>query len=99
MAAWREWLFAVLAVLLIGRIWSYKPMHDPDTRPIAAKDYDERNRIERQYDKEVIKEALREWLDDKFAQFGRWSLMGLAAAVLALIAYMILTTHGWRPPV
>ena len=26
--------------------------------------------------KEAIKEALSEWLDDKFSEFGKWSLKG-----------------------
>lgn len=67
-------------------------MHD-DQQPISPRDY-----AEREHDKEVVKEALKEWLDDKFLTFGKWSLGSLAAAVLVLIAYMILTSHGWKPP-
>lgn len=52
----------------------------------------------RENDKRVVKEALKEWLDEKFMEFGKWSLGGIAALVLALIAYMILVTHGWKAP-
>lgn len=45
--------------------------------------------------KEVMKEALREWLDDKFADFGKWSLVGVGASTLALLAYFILISNGW----
>lgn len=72
---------------------------DPDTRPIPPRDYADRSAVEREYDKEVIKEALHEWLDDKYAQFGRWSLTGIAAAALFVIAWLVLTSHGWRAPV
>lgn len=49
--------------------------------------------------KEAFKEALKEWLDEKFTDFGKWSLGGIAALILSLIVYMILVTHGWRAPV
>jgi hypothetical protein len=44
--------------------------------------------------KNLIKEALREWLDDKFMQFGKWSAMGLAALVLAALVYFVLSFYG-----
>lgn len=48
--------------------------------------------------KDALKEALHEWLDDKFAQFGRWSLLGIGAAALFAMAYLILKSQGWTPP-
>ena len=41
--------------------------------------------------KEAVKEAIREWLDEKFMQFGKWSAAGLAAAILAGLTY----AAGW----
>lgn len=48
--------------------------------------------------KEALKEALREWLDDKFMQFGKWSFFGLGALILSAVIYFILRTQGWTPP-
>lgn len=43
-------------------------------------------------DKEIVKEALKEWLDDQFAKFGRWTLTGLLA--MALVGAVYLAIHG-----
>lgn len=48
--------------------------------------------------KQAVREGIREFLDEKFRQFGKWSLGGLAAMGLAALIYLILTMHGWRPP-
>lgn len=48
--------------------------------------------------KVIIREAITEWLNSKFAQFGRWSVIGIAAAALALLAYLLLIKTGWTPP-
>lgn len=49
--------------------------------------------MNREEQKEIVKEAIREWLDEKYAQFGKWSLHGVLAAGLgALIYYLV--THG-----
>lgn len=53
---------------------------------------------ERKLTKEIFKEALKEWLDEKFAEFGRWSLMGLGAAALAGMVALVLYSQGWRHP-
>jgi hypothetical protein len=46
--------------------------------------------------KEALKESLKEWLDEKFMQFGKWSVASLAAAALAALVYFILSVHGWE---
>lgn len=46
--------------------------------------------------KELIKEAISEWLDKQFARLGKWTLAGLCSAGLAAIGYLILTTNGWH---
>ena len=48
--------------------------------------------------KSAVKEAIKEWLDEKFAMFGRWGFTSLAALVLAALAYFILWANGWRQP-
>jgi len=47
-------------------------------------------------DKEVVKEALREWLDDAFATFGKWTFTGLMAAAFAGLVYLALKGQGWN---
>lgn len=46
--------------------------------------------------KAVIKEALKEWLDEKFAAFGKWSLVMLASTVLVAFLYFVLWVQGWH---
>ena len=46
--------------------------------------------------KEIVKEAINEWLEDKFTQVGRWTVAGLMAAVVALIGYLVLWSNGWH---
>lgn len=46
--------------------------------------------------KEILKEAIREWLDDQFATFGKWSLGALVSSALVAIAYLILVMDGWH---
>jgi hypothetical protein len=46
--------------------------------------------------KDALKEGLREWLDEKFAAFGKWSLMGLGAAALAGLVYLAMAGAGWH---
>lgn len=48
--------------------------------------------------KDALKEAMREWLDEKFAEFGRWSMHAILAAALVVLTYLLLTQGGWRPP-
>ena len=45
--------------------------------------------------KEAIKEALSEWLDDKFSEFGKWSLKGMVALALVGLVYLWAASHGW----
>ena len=46
--------------------------------------------------KEVVKETLREWLDEKFTQFGKWSFYGLVAMFLAGIVWIFMLQNGWH---
>jgi hypothetical protein len=52
--------------------------------------------IDKDAQKEVIKEAISEWLDKQFATLGKWTLGGLCSAGLAVLAYMLLTQQGWH---
>ena len=44
----------------------------------------------------AIKEGLQEWLDDKFIEFGKLSLKGLLAILLAGLVYLWSTSNGWK---
>jgi hypothetical protein len=44
--------------------------------------------------KELIKEALHEWLDEQYSAFGKWSLHGLLAAIVVAAAGWALLSHG-----
>ena len=46
--------------------------------------------------KRVIKEAIKEWVNEQFASFGRWSFYGLCAAALGGLVYFVLLSQGWR---
>lgn len=46
--------------------------------------------------KEAVKEALKEWLNDQFAAFGKWTFNGLLAAALVGLVYLALTGAGWH---
>lgn len=46
--------------------------------------------------KELIKQAISEWLDKQFATLGKWTLAGLASAGVAGVGYFILTIGGWH---
>ena len=45
----------------------------------------------------ALKEGIREWLDEKFAQFGKWSFVSIAAAGLGVLTYFVLVLNGWHP--
>jgi hypothetical protein len=46
--------------------------------------------------KEALKEALKEWMDDKFASFGKWTAGALAAMALTAIVYGLITIAGYH---
>ena len=52
--------------------------------------------LDREAQKEAIKEAISEWLDARFADVGRWTIKGLIAAALAGMLYAYLVTKGFR---
>lgn len=52
--------------------------------------------IDKAIQKEAIKEAIREWLDAAFAEFGKWTLRSLFALFLGGIVYVIMLSQGWH---
>lgn len=45
--------------------------------------------------KNAAKEAIKEWLDDQYREFGRWSVRVIAGAAICALLYFILKTNGW----
>ena len=45
--------------------------------------------------KDVMKEAIKEWLDEKYVVIGKWTINGIIAAALAALAYFTMWSHGW----
>ena len=58
--------------------------------PRPPKDFD------RELQKAVVKEALKEWLDAQWAVFGKWSGRGIAATLFSALVYWWLSSHGWH---
>lgn len=52
--------------------------------------------LDREEQKEIVKDAIREWLDEKYSAFGKWTLHGLLAAALGAIAYYLVTHGGFK---
>jgi hypothetical protein len=46
--------------------------------------------------KEVVKQAIQEWLDGQFARFGRYSLVAVVSALMAAVFYLYLAAHGFK---
>ncbi len=43
--------------------------------------------------KDAVKLALKEWLDEKYLEFGKWSLHGLFALAFAGLVYLALQRY------
>lgn len=48
--------------------------------------------------KEAFKEAYTEFLDARFAQFGKWAMGTFLALVVGALTYFILVINGWKSP-
>lgn len=46
--------------------------------------------------KRLVKEAIHEWMNDRFAEFGKWSVYGIAVAALGYLAVAVLAGNGWH---
>lgn len=46
--------------------------------------------------RKVFDDAIRDWLDKKFADFGRWSLKGIMAAAFSGLVYWYVHTGGFK---
>lgn len=46
--------------------------------------------------KAALKQALKEWLDEKFTTFGKWSAGMFGATILVGVVYFLLWVNGWH---
>lgn len=46
----------------------------------------------------ALKEAIKEWMDERIKEVGRWSLRGIALATFGALIYFVLTHTGWNRP-
>jgi fructose-1,6-bisphosphatase len=54
------------------------------------------DQLQRREFKALVKEAIKEWLDEQTNKVGKWSLRFIGMAALAALSYFILTQHGWH---
>lgn len=54
------------------------------------------DQLQRREFKTLVKEAIKEWLDEQTNKVGKWSLRIIVGLVLAALVYFILTQHGWH---
>ena len=45
--------------------------------------------------KAVVKEAIKEWLDEQAILIGKWSFRFFLLSVLGALTYFVLTAQGW----
>lgn len=45
--------------------------------------------------KAAVKEGIKEWLDEKYLAFGKWSAGAFMAALFGAVMYFVLTHSGW----
>ena len=45
--------------------------------------------------KEAMKAAIREWMDDAFTEFGKWTFKGLMIAAFCGCVFLALKGQGW----
>lgn len=46
--------------------------------------------------KEAIKEALQEWLDQRYQAVGKWTVKGFLAMGLVITFWLYAAAHGWN---
>lgn len=49
-------------------------------------------------EKEVTKQAIKEWMDEQYAAFGRWTMKTLAIAALTSFIFWWVSIRGGKFP-
>lgn len=48
--------------------------------------------------KEIFKEAIKEWMDEKYAEIGKWTVRVLTTAVLTGLFWAYIQSKGFKWP-
>ena len=48
--------------------------------------------------RQVFQDAINEWMNQKFREFGKWSFKSIGVAALGALAYFVFVSKGWTPP-
>lgn len=48
--------------------------------------------------RQVFKEAINEWMSERFKEFGKFSVKSIGVAALGALAYFVFVSKGWTPP-
>lgn len=59
----------------------------------TPKEHHQMTELEKQEHREIMKEAIQEWMDSKWLKFAKWSVTGIAASLFGWLM-MYLFTHG-----
>ena len=46
--------------------------------------------------KQAIKDGIKDWMNERFAEFGKWSLGGICAAGLGILGWLLIISNGWH---
>ena len=66
------------------------PRNDPDNH-----EQEVRQPRSRESEKDLMKEAIKEWMDEAFAQFGKWTAASLLVAAFVGCVYLAMAGKGW----
>lgn len=53
--------------------------------------------IDPEVQKQAAKEAIKEFMEERFAAFGKFSLNAILAAAFCGLMWLFLGSHGWKP--
>jgi hypothetical protein len=48
--------------------------------------------------KELIKQAIKEWMDEKYAEIGRWTVRVIITTALSMLLFWYIKTQGFKFP-
>lgn len=57
---------------------------------------DEKRKEEKLMMKEAWREAMKEWMSEKYAEVGKWSIRIILTAAIGALLYFILSINGWH---